>query len=139
MKKYVLVAALIGSIGFTSFSMVYARGNYGYGPGPGYGDCGGYGYCNNFAESDKDNEKGVAFFEETKETRKEIFVKRSELDALMSQDNPDEKKVANLTGEIYDLQTLMEEKAGTAFGDSPRYGYGRGREGGGNCRGPRSW
>jgi len=138
MKKYVLAAALIGAIGFTSFSMADARGNYGYGPGPGYGDCGGYGYCNKVADSDEDNEKGAVFFEETKETRKEIFVKRSELDALMSQDNPDEKKVAKLTGEIYDLQTLMEEKAAEAFGDKP-YGYGRGRGGYGNCgRGPRS-
>ena len=138
MKKYVLAAALIGAIGFTSFSMANARGNYGYGPGPGYGDCGGYGSCNNLVDSGTDNQKGTAFFEETKETRKEIFVKSSELDAMMKQDNPDEKKVAKLTGEIYDLQTLMEEKARTAFGDSPRYGYGRGR-GGGNCRGPRSW
>jgi len=136
MKKYVLAAALIGAIGFTSFSMADARGNYGYGPGN--SDCGGYGYCNNVANSDADNEKGAAFFEETKETRKEIYVKRSELDALMSQDNPDEKKVAKLTGEIYDLQTLMDEKATKVFGDKP-YGYGRGRGGYGNCgRGPRS-
>ena len=68
MKKYVLAAALIGAIGFTSFSMAAARGNYGYGPGPGNGDCGGYGYCNNAANSDADNEKGAAFFDETKET-----------------------------------------------------------------------
>ena len=139
MKKYVLAAALIGAISIASYSMADVRGNYGYGPGPGNGNCGGYGYCNNVDRSDVDNEKGTAFFEETKETRKEIFVKRSELDALMSQDNPDEKKVAKLTGEIYDLQTLMDEKAGKTFGDSPRYGYGRGRVGNGNCRGPRSW
>jgi Spy/CpxP family protein refolding chaperone len=139
MKKYVAAAALIGAIGFASFSMADARGNYGYGPGPGYGDCGGYGYCNNLAITDADNEKTSAFVEETKETRKEIFVKRSELDALMSQDNPDEKKVAKLTGEIYDLQAFMEEKVVKAFGDSPRYGYGRGRGGNGNCRGPRNW
>jgi Spy/CpxP family protein refolding chaperone len=139
MKKYVLAAALIGAIGFASYSMADARGNYGYGSGPGNGDCDGYGYCNNFDRLGADNEKGAAFFEETKETRKEIFVKRSELDAVMSQDNPDEKKVAKLTGEIYDLQTLMEGKADKAFGDRPRYGYGRGRGGNGNCRGPRSW
>ena len=137
MKKYVLAAALIGAIGFTGISMADARGNYGYGPGS--GDCGGYGYCNKVDYSEADNEKGAAFFEETKETRKEIFVKRSELDALMRQDNPDEKKVAKLTGEIYDLQTLMEEKAASAFGDKP-YGYGRGRGGYANCgRGPRNW
>jgi Spy/CpxP family protein refolding chaperone len=139
MKKYVVAAALIGAIGFTSFSMANARGNYGNGPGPGSGDCGGYGYCNNASYSDADNEKADEFYKATKETRREIFVKRSELDALMLQDNPDEKKVAKLTGEIYDLKTLMEEKAENAFGDSPRYGYGRGRGGNGSCRGPRSW
>jgi Spy/CpxP family protein refolding chaperone len=133
MKKYVLAAALIGAIGFASFSMANARGNYGYGPGPGNGNCGGYGYCDNAAYYDEDNENTPAFLEETKETRKAIFVKRSELDALMNQDNPDEKKVAKLTGEIYDLQTLMVEKSDKTFGDSPRYGYGRGRRGYGNC------
>ena len=57
----------------------------------------------------------------------------------MRQDNPDEKKVAQLTGEVYDLQTLMAKKADETFGDSPRYGYGRGR-GFGNCGGgPRGW
>ena len=139
MKRYLVAAALIGAIGFTGFSMANARGNYGYGPGPGYGNCGGYGYCNNLATPDADNEKGAAFIEETKAERKEIVVKRSELDALMNQDNPDEKKVAKLTGEIYDLQTILEEKADKAFGDSPRYAYGRGRGWSGNCRGPRNW
>lgn len=136
MKKYLMAAALIGAIGFTSFSMANARGNYGYGPGPVYGDCGGAGYCNYSAYYDKDNEESTAFFEETKNTRKQIIAKQSELDALMRQDNPDEKKVAQLTGEIYDLRSLMEDKAEKAFGDSPRYGYGRGR-GYGYCGGGR--
>jgi hypothetical protein len=60
-------------------------------------------------------------------------VKRSELEALMRQDNPDEKKVAKLTGDLYDLQTAMSEKAEKAFGDSAGYKYGPGP---GNC--PRS-
>jgi hypothetical protein len=54
----------------------------------------------------------------------------------MRQDNPDENKVAQITGEIYDLRSLMEDKAEKAFGDSPRYGYGRGR-GYGYCGGGR--
>lgn len=116
MKKYLMAAALIGAIGFTSFSMANARGNYGYGPGPGYGDCGGAGYCNNAAYYDRDNKEATAFFEETKDTRKQIIVKQSELDALMRQDNPDEKKVAQLTGEIYDLQSLMEDKVERLLG-----------------------
>ena len=140
MKKYIVAAALIGAIGFTGFSMANARGNYGYGPGQGNGDCGGYGNCNNSSYSEVDDEKVNVFYESTKDTRKEIVVKRSELDAMMLQDNPDEKKVAKLTGEIYDLQTMMEQKATVAFGDSPRKGSGRGRGGYGNCsRGPRNW
>ena len=137
-KKIIYFFIKIVAISFTSFSLANARGNYG--PGPGYGDCGGYGNCNNLAYSEVDNEKGAAFYEETKEIRKNIIVKKSELDALMRQDNPDEKKVAKLTGEIYDLQTLMEEKSVKTYGDSPRYGYGRGFGGYGNCgRGPRGW
>ena len=134
MKKYLLATALLATIGFTGFSLANARGNYGYGPGPGYGDCGGPGYCNNAAYLEKDNEKATAFYEETQDTRKQIIVKQSELDALMRQDNPDEKKVAKLAGEIYDLQSIMTAKADKAFGDNPGYGYGRGR---GYCGGGR--
>ena len=135
MKKYLVAAALIGVIGFSGMSMANARG-YGYGPGPGYGDCNGGRYCDNWSYSEKDEAKASAFFEETKETRKEIVVKRSELDALMRQDNPDEKKVAKLTGELYDLQAMMEEKADKAFEGRAGYGYGRG-PGYGNCGGGR--
>ena len=135
MKKYLVAAALIGAIGFAGFSMASARGNYGYGPGSGNGDCNGARYCDNESYSEKDNEKASAFFEETKELRKEIVVKRSELDALMRQENPDEKKVATLTGDLFDLQTTMEGKADKAFegraGNRPGPGNGNcGRRGG---------
>jgi len=127
MKKYLAAAALVGAIGLSTITMANARGNYGYGPGPGYGDCNGGRYCDNWSFSEKDDEKASAFFAETKEIRKEIVVKRSELDALMRQDNPDEKKVANLAGELYDLQNMMEEKAEKTFEGSPR------GPGNGNC------
>jgi len=119
MKKYLAAAALIGLIGFTGITMANARG-YGYGPGPGYGDCDGSRYCSKWY-SEKGDEKSAAFREETKEFRKEIVVKRSELDALMKQDNPDEKKVAKLTGDLFDLETQMEDKAEKTFGDRPGY------------------
>lgn len=129
MKKYLAVAALVGALGFTTISMADARGYYG--SGPGY--CGGGGrYCDNWSNTEQDDAKGSAFFEETKELRKEIVVKKSELEALMLQDNPDEKKVAKLTGELFDLQNTMEEKAEKTFADSPRRGYGPG-PGYGNC------
>ena len=135
MKKYLAAAALIGAIGFTGFTMANAHGNYGYGPGSGNGDCNGGRFCDSGSYSEKDNEKASAFFEETKELRKEIVVTRSELDALMRQDNPDEKKVAKLTGDLFDLQTTMEGKADKAFdgraGNGPVPGFGNcGRRGG---------
>ena len=129
MKKYVAAAALIGAIGFTGISLVNARGYY----GPGPGNCGGGpGYCDNWSSPEKNDEKTSAFFEETKELRKEIVVKRSELDALMRQDNPDEQKVAKLTGDLFDLQTTMQEKAEKTFEGQPGSGYGPG-PGYGNC------
>ena len=139
MKKYLVIAALVGAIGLSGMSMANARGNYGYGAGPGYGNCNGERYCDNWTNPGQDNEKTSAFFEETRELRKEIIVKKSELDALMQQDNPDEKKVAKLTGELYDLQTMMEEKADKAFEGRAGNGYGPG-PGYGNCgRGRRGW
>ena len=51
----------------------------------------------------------------------------------MSQDNPDEKKVGKLTGEIFDLKNLLDEKAKGAFGDNPPFRHKGSRGGFGNC------
>jgi hypothetical protein len=140
MKKFLVAAALVGVISFLSFSMVNARGNHGYGPGMGYGygdDCG---YCNNWSYDGQDKEKVDTFLKDTKETRKQLAVKKSERRALMNHDNPDEKRVAELTGEIFDLKNLLDEKAKGAFGVYPPLGYKGPRGGFGDCgRGPRNW
>ena len=128
MKKYLAAAALIGALGFTGISMASPQNYYG---------CNNYGgqrYCENRGYSENDSEKLSALDEETKELRKTIIVKRSELDALMRQDNPDEKKVAKLAGDIYDLQAAMDEKADSVYGG--RTGYGQ-RPGYGYCGGGR--
>jgi len=139
MKKYLTVAAVVGIISLIGFSIVYAQGNYGFGPGRGHGMCDGYGYCNKWSYDEQDKEKAAAFREETKEARKQIAVKRSERKALMKQDNPDEKKVAKLTGEIYDLKNLLDEKAQEIFGENPPFGYKHARGRFGHCgRGPRN-
>ena len=132
MKKYLAAAALIGAIGISTISLANGRGMYGYGPGPGYGDCNGGRACDNWSLSGKDDEKASAFLAETKEIRKEIVVKRSELDALMRQDNPDEQKVAKLTGDLFDLESKMGEKADKTFEGRAGMGYGPG-PGPGNC------
>ena len=139
MKRFLVAAALVGVLSFTGISMVGAHGNYGYGPGMGYGNCDGYPACNNWSKNEQDKQKADTFFEETKETRKQLVVKRSERRALMSQDNPDEKKVAKLTGEIYELKNQLDDKAKETFGDAPPFGHKRFRGGFGNCgSGPRN-
>ena len=86
--------------------------------------CGSYGtYDNTYTE--KDAEAIEKFRVETNSTRKEIVVKRSELNALLRNDNPDEKKVAKLTGDLYDLETELEAKA-ESTGVRNRYSYGHG-------------
>jgi Spy/CpxP family protein refolding chaperone len=133
MKRFLLIAALVGVVSFAGLSMVNAHGNYGFGPGKGYGNCEGYGSFNSSFYDDADKEKVNTFREETKETRKQIAIKKSERRALMNQDNPDEKRVARLTGEIYDLKNLLEEKAKEAFGEYLPFGHKRARGRFGNC------
>jgi Spy/CpxP family protein refolding chaperone len=138
MKKIVTAAALLSLLTFAGIQTVSAHGgryfgNNNYGPG----------YCGSYdADSQGLTEKYQAalekFRDDTRATRKEIVVKRSELNALMRQDNPDEKKVAKLTGDLYDLESELETKAETT-GIRDRYSsdhgpgmmgtYGRGRGG----------
>ena len=140
MKKYLAVAALVGLLSFVSFSMADARGNHGFGPGPGYGYGDNCGYCNNWSDQVQDKEKVETFFKASKETRKQLAVKKSERRALMSQDNPDEKRVAELTGEIFDLRNLLDEKAKGTFGDNAPLRYKGLGQGFGDCgRGPRNF
>jgi len=123
MKKILIAAALVGVMSFAGISMVNAHGRHGFDPDRGYGVSDGYGsdygYCRNRSYSDQDKEKAAAFLESTKKIRKQIAVKRSERRALMKQENPDEKRVAQLTGEIFDLRDTMAEKAKETFGENP--------------------
>jgi len=125
MKKSVTAAALIAALTFAGIQTASAHGgryynDNNYGPG----------YCGNFdADSQGLTEKDQAalekFKDETSAIRKEIVVKRSELDALLRKDNPDETKVAKLTGELYDLQADFDSKAEAAEIDD-RFAYGHG-------------
>ena len=52
-----------------------------------------------------------AFLKETKELRKNMMVKRSEMEALMQGTNPNPEQVAVLAGELFDLKEQLREKA----------------------------
>ena len=131
MKKIVTVAAILSVIGFASYQAASAHGGRYY-SGNNYGP----GYCGTYnSETRGYTEEDQAAFEkfrdDTTTIRKEIVVKRSELNALLGKDNPDETKVAKLTGDLYDLEAELETKA-EAAGIDNRYAY---RHGPGMMRG----
>jgi Spy/CpxP family protein refolding chaperone len=121
MKKLITTTALIGAISLAGIQIASAHsGNY----------SNNNDYCGSYSTNDrtfteKDAEAIEKFRAETNSTRKEIVVKRSELNALLRNDNPDEKKVAKLTGELYDLETELEAKA-EKTGIRNRYSYKHG-------------
>jgi len=121
MKKELTIAALIGAISLAGIQTVSAHGGN-YSNNNDY--CGTYGtYDRTYTE--KDTGAIEKFRAETNSARKEIVVKRSELNALLRNDNPDEKKVAKLTGDLYDLETELEAKA-EETGVRNRYAYDHG-------------
>jgi len=126
MKKIMIAAALIGVVTIVGTQFASAHGGFGGGYGNGYRYCGnGYGRFDNQAYSETVRNNYDKFLDETKATRKEIFVKRSELNALIQQGNPDENKVAALTGELYDLNAELDTKA-DAVGIESGYMHGPG-------------
>ena len=125
MKKTVTAAALIAALTFAGIQTASAHGGRYFGSnnyGPGY--CGNY-YNDSSAYNEEDQAALEKFRDDTKAIRKEIVVKRSELNALISKDNPDETKVAKLTGELYDLEAELDSKA-EAAGIDERFAYGHG-------------
>ncbi len=148
MKKTWLAIVAAVAVGLAGYQIAGADPGWGDGMmGPGYG----YGYCQNYyggpggqGPDEETIAKRNKFFEETVDLRKQLAVKRAEREALMSQDNPDEKKVAALTGEVFDLRNQLRKKAiesgirggfGHDFCDGPGVGHRHGRRG----FGPRSW
>ena len=121
MKKLITAAAIISVISLAGIQTASAHGgNY----------SNNNDYCGSYSTDDRTfTEKDAATIEkfraETNSTRKEIVVKRSELNALLRNDNPDEKKVAKLTGDLYDLETEFEAKA-EETGVKNRYAYDHG-------------
>ena len=125
MKKLLTAAAIISIIGFAGIQTASAHGGRYYSNNNYTND-----YCGSYTTGDRtltntDAKAIEKFRAETNSVRKEIVVKRSELNALLRNDNPDEKRVATLTGELYDLETEFETKADET-GVRHRYSYDHG-------------
>ncbi len=133
MKKTLVITALATVIGLTG---LYQASAY-----KGYGDMKGGG-CNGSAMGmqmpaqidEATKAKLDVFFQDTQNLRKSIVVKRAQKRALMNSEEPDIKRVGELTGELFDLHVSMRTKAEAAgLGDiiGQRCGYGK-------CDGPSS-
>ena len=71
-----------------------------------------------------ENTKIEKFFNDTKELMKQMFVKQAGIDALMNSRAPDATAIANITGELFDLETIIREKAKGA--GLPKYFHEKG-------------
>jgi len=139
MKKVLIAAALIGAVGLVGTQIASARNGFGGGCGPGTGGgCGGNGPGGWSETVEQDDPALAKFLDETADIRRDLVVKRSALSAMMRQDNPDETKVATLTGELYDLRGQLETMAEEA--GLEKYARGPGMMGNGRgCNGPMGW
>ena len=51
------------------------------------------------------------FFIDTRDLRRKMFIKQAEIDASMSSQTPDAIAIAKMTGELFDLENISQEKA----------------------------
>lgn len=113
MKKQIIALALISGLAFTS---VASAGNWGKG-NRGYGQNNACPQMAPVAQQQIDPatmEKIDKFMDDTLAIRKDLTMKRAEVNAMMLGDNPDPKAVALLTGQIFDLRTSIKDKAEAA-------------------------
>jgi Spy/CpxP family protein refolding chaperone len=113
MKKTVLAVATIVTLALAGYHAADARpGGAGAPcPNPGLGQtppC--YAQDAQTQLTDEELKARQQFFDENSELRKKIISKNAELTAVMNSETPDEKKAAQLSGELFDLQDEMRKK-----------------------------
>lgn len=111
MKKTIAIAAVITTIGLAGLTQAYAWGPRG---GGNYGNCPQYQGSQYSQVDPATQEKVDKFIADTQALRKEIAMKRAEKRAMMRADNPDPAAVSKITGELFDLQATMRQKADEA-------------------------
>lgn len=88
------------------------------------------GFAENSGAMATSEEKYSTFLEETLDMRKDLAAKRFEIQNEMLMPEPDRAKIVQLNEEIYEIQTLLENKAKQAGVDSRSQGVGCGCGGG---------
>lgn len=111
-KKIILGTLLAGSIALAALQTAGARP---WGDGMRYGDCGqGYGCQSGRQVDDNTLAARDKFLADTVELRKAIIAARAEQNALLRNDNPDPKRAAEISGELFDLHEQLRIKADEA-------------------------
>ena len=132
MKKK--IAAVVLVLGLATSGVALARGGMGMGPGMGMGCPQGVAQYQQLDEATRTKIDG--FYRDTQALRKQIVMKHAEMRALMTSQNADPAAASKLSGELFDLQATMQEKA-KAAGVSQYVGGGCGMGmGGGMGMGP---
>jgi Spy/CpxP family protein refolding chaperone len=129
MKKLIVTVAIAGFIAALGINSANAR----YGSGP--ANCAQYGAAGQIDPATQ--KKYDAFYESTRELRKELAAKRAQQRAIMRAQSPDPEGAAKLAEELFDLREKFQAKAVEA-GLSGAYGRGcagAGIQGRGGCSG----
>ena len=84
-----------------------------WGGGPGYYDQDDRGYASTLTREQQDRLTDLdrKFYDEARDLRDKLWSRSAELNALLSETNPDSSKVSNLQKEISDLRAKLDEKA----------------------------
>ena len=143
MKKKIAAVALVLTLAVAGIASARG-GGMGGGMGPGMYNC-PQGMMNQ--QLDKaTQDKVYAFQKDTQALRKQIVMKHAEMRALMGSQTPDKAEVSKVSGELFDLQAAMQDKAKAAgveayvggpcgMGMGMGMGMGRGMMGGQGGRG----
>jgi len=131
MKKKIAAIALVLSL--ATVGIASARGGMGGCMGMGVNCPQAQGQMNQ--QLDKaTQDKLDAFQRDTQALRKQIIMKHAEMRAMMQSDNPNPAAASKLSGELFDLQATMQDKAkaagvATYLGGGCGMGMGMGRGG----------
>jgi zinc resistance-associated protein len=123
MKKNIAAIALVLTL--ATVSLASARNGMGGGYGMGYNCPQMQGQMNQQLDQ-ATQDKLDAFFRANQELHKQMMMKQSERQAMMQSANPDPAAVAKISGELFDLQANLQDKAKAAGLDIYLGGPGRG-------------
>lgn len=136
MRKKIAVIVLVTGLGFAAVQQASAGWGNSTRAGVNCGNCPQLQMNQNTQLDQATLDKLDKFYQDNTDLKRSMVVKNAELRALMRSENPDATKVANLTGEVFDLRVSLQAKAKEAGVDQYiNMGQRGGKSGNGGKRG----